>query len=51
MLRDGRLRDLELRVNDGDQFPGGGLTTGQHFEDPPPDRINEDLKGLHDVNI
>ena len=47
MLRDGRLRDPELGLDDGGDRPGGQLAIGEQLEDPAPDRVAEDVERVH----
>ena len=48
MLRDGRLRDAELGLDDGGDRPRGQLAVGEELEDPPPDRVAEDVERVHE---
>ena len=47
MLRDGRLRDPELGLDDGGDRPRAQLAVGEQLEDPPPDRVAEDIERVH----
>ena len=47
MLRDGRLRDPELGLDDGGQRPGGQLPIGEQLQDPPSDRVTQDVERVH----
>ena len=47
MLRDGRLRDPELGLDDGGERPRGQLPVGEQLEDPPPDRVAQDIERVH----
>ena len=47
MLRDGRLRDPELGLDDGRDRPGRELAIGEELEDPPSDRVAQDVERVH----
>src|SRR4051812_24418096 len=47
VLRDGRLRDPELLLDDGPQLTRGPLAVGEQFEDAPADRVSEDVERVH----
>ena len=47
MLRDGRLRDAELRADHRHDLPGRVLLVEDQFEDPSPDRVTEDIERVH----
>ena len=47
VLRDGRLRDPELGLDDGGQCPGGQLPIGEQLQDPPSDRVPQDVERVH----
>src|SRR6185437_16078644 len=47
VLRHRGLADVELLPDDGGQRPGGQLVVGQQLEDPPPDRVADDVEGVH----
>src|SRR5262245_24223308 len=47
MLRDGRLRDAELGLDDRRDGPGRQLAVGEELEDPPPHRVTEDVERVH----
>src|SRR6185437_9710437 len=51
MLRDGRLGDAELLLDDRADRPGGQLPLGEQLEDPPPDRITEHVERMHPAKI
>ena len=51
VLRDRRLRDPELRLDDGADLPGGMLTIGEQLQDPPTDRVAEDVEGVHEAIV
>ena len=51
MLRHGRLRDPELGLDDGGDRPGGQLAVGEELEDPPPDRVAQDVERVHGAKI
>ena len=51
VLRDGRLRDPELRLDDRGDRPGGQLAVGEQLEDPPPDRVAEDVERVHEAIV
>ena len=48
VLRHGRLRDPELGLDDGRDRPRGQLAIGEQFEDPPADRVSEDVERVHE---
>ena len=50
VLRDRRLRDPELGLDDGGDRPGGVLAFGEELQDPPPDRVAEDVERVHEGN-
>ena len=47
VLRDGRLGDPELPLDDRADRAGGQLALGQQLEDPPPHRIAEYVERMH----
>ena len=47
MLRHGRLRDPELGLDDGGDRARSRLPFGEELEDPPPDRVAEDVERVH----
>ena len=47
VLRDGRLRDPELGLDDRGDRPRGQLAIGEQLEDPPPDRVAQDVERVH----
>jgi hypothetical protein len=47
MLRDTRLGDPELLLDDGADRAGRHLAVGEQLEDAPPDRITEDVERVH----
>src|SRR4051794_22862752 len=47
VLRDGRLGDPELRLDDRADRTGGQLPLGQQLEDPPPHRIAKYIERVH----
>ena len=47
MLRDGGLRDPELRLNHFDDGAGLALAVGQQFEDAAADGISKDVERVH----
>ena len=47
VLRHGRLRDAELRLDDGGDRARGQLAIGEQLEDPAPDRVAEDVERVH----
>jgi hypothetical protein len=47
VLGDGRLGDSELPPHDGSQLARGPFAVGQQFQHPAPDRIAEDVEGVH----
>ena len=49
VLRDGRLRDPELRLDDVADRAGRQLAVGEELEDPPPDRVAQDVERVHDA--
>ena len=49
MLRNGRLRDPELGLDDRGDRPGGQLPVGEQLEDPASDRVAEDVERVHDA--
>jgi hypothetical protein len=51
VLRDRRLRDPELRLDDRRDRPGRLLASGQQLEDPPSDWVAKDVKGVHGRSI
>ena len=51
VLRNGGLRDPEFGLDHRAQLAGGSLSVGQELEDPAPDRITEDVEGMHSANI
>jgi hypothetical protein len=51
VLGDGRLGDPELLLDDSPDFAGGLLTLGQQLEDAAPDRITENVEGVHPQRV
>src|SRR5579859_1349754 len=51
VLRDGRLGDPELLLDDRADRAGGQLALGQQLEDPPPHRIAEYVERVHPGRI
>jgi hypothetical protein len=47
MLRDGRLRDAELLLDGGRDRAGAPLPFAEKLEDPPPDRVAQDVECVH----
>ena len=47
MLRNGRLRDVELLLDQLCDSSGTAFAAGEEFQNPAPDRIPEDIKGVH----
>ena len=47
VLRYGGLRDAKLLVNDRNQIARRGLANCKHFQDASPDRIAQDIEGMH----
>ena len=47
LARDGGLSEPELRLNNVDDLAGAALTRGEQLQDAPPDRIAQDVEGLH----
>ena len=47
VLGDGRLGDPELRLDDGADRARRPLAVGQQLQDPPPDRVAEDVERVH----
>src|SRR5690348_10780248 len=47
VLRDGRLGDAELPLDDRADRAGGQLPLGEQLQDPPPHRIAEHVKRMH----
>ena len=47
MLRHGGLRDPELALGDLGDRPGGQLAVREQLEDPPPDRVAQDVERVH----
>ena len=47
MLRDRWLRDAELGLDDIADRPRRQLAIREELEDPPPDRVTEDIERLH----
>ena len=48
VLRHSRLRDAELPLDDLGDRTGGPLPIGEQLQDPAPDRITEDIEGVHE---
>ena len=48
VLRDGRLRDAELGLDDRGDRPRRQLALGEELEDPPADRVAEDVERVHE---
>jgi hypothetical protein len=51
VLRDRRLRDPELGLDDGRDRSGGQLTVGQQLQDAAADRVSENVERVHDANL
>ena len=51
MLGNRRLGDPELGLHHLTDRPGGKLTFGEQFEDPPPDGFAEDVERMHGPSI
>jgi hypothetical protein len=51
VLGDGRLADAELGADGGGDVPGRQLPVGEQFQDPPPDRVAENVEGVHAPSI
>ena len=49
VLRHGRLRDPELRLDDGRDRPRSQLAVGEQLEDPSPDRVSQDVESVHEA--
>ena len=47
MLRHGRLRDPELRLDDRRDRPRRQLAIGEQLEDPATDGVSEDVERVH----
>ena len=47
VLRHGRLRDPELGLDHRGDGPRGQLAIGEQLEDPPADRVSEDVERVH----
>jgi uncharacterized protein len=47
VLRDGGLGNAELVLHHGGHLAGGPLTVGEQLEDPPPNRVAENVEGVH----
>jgi len=47
VLRHGRLGNAELRLHDRGDLPGGSLALGEQLQDPAPDRVAENVEGMH----
>lgn len=47
MLRDPRLGNPELRLDDGGDRTGGLLTLGEQLQDPAPHRVAENVERVH----
>jgi len=47
MLRNARLRDAELFLNDLGQTASGALAAGEEFQNPAPHRITQNVKSMH----
>jgi prolyl-tRNA editing enzyme YbaK/EbsC (Cys-tRNA(Pro) deacylase) len=47
VLRHRRLGDAELLLDDGTDLTGRPLAVGEQVQDPPADRITEDVEGVH----
>jgi hypothetical protein len=47
MLGHRGLRNAELGGDHRDDFARAADATGEQFEDTPPDRIAEDIEGVH----
>lgn len=51
MLGHCRLGDPELRADDRDDLTGRLLLVDEQFENPPADRISEDIERMHGMNL
>ena len=51
VLRDGRLRDAELGLDDRGDRPRGQLAVGEQLEDPAADRVAEDVERVHAATL
>ena len=51
MLRHGSLGDAELGSDGLDDLARGKLVAGQQFEDAAPNRVAEDIEGVHQSSI
>ena len=51
VLRDGRLRDPELGLDDRRDRARGQLAVGEQLEDPAADRVSEDVERVHAAKI
>jgi hypothetical protein len=47
VLADRRLGDAELRLDDGPQLSRALLARGEQLQDPPADRVAEDVERVH----
>src|SRR5262245_48276595 len=47
MLRHCWLRDAELALDDGDDIARALLAARQQFQNPPANRVAEDIEGVH----
>jgi hypothetical protein len=46
-----RLADAELLLHHGADLAGGALAVREQLQDPAPDRIPENVEGVHDLII
>jgi len=49
VLRDRRLGDAELFLDDRAYRARAPLPVREQFQDPPPHRVAENVKGVHDA--
>jgi hypothetical protein len=47
VLGDPGLREAELLLHDGGDLAGRLLAVGEQLEDPPPDRVAQNLERMH----
>jgi hypothetical protein len=51
LLRDLRLCDAELTLDDFDDLTGRVFAVGEEFQDAPPNGIAEDFEGVHQAPV
>lgn len=51
VLRDGRLRDAELRADDSHDLPGRVFLVEKQLENPPADPVAQDIECMHKLNV